>query len=113
MTRGLRIMGNQQPSTCVGEGGAGTCPLPFDELFTDPRHIRSDLQLLQKAIRHGWAVLPASRGYLTAKVCELLNDPRARVRMAAVRTLAAMGGVADASGRSDAGAELARQRWGT
>ena len=55
-------------------------PLPFGELFRERKYLRSDLRLLEKAIRAGWPIPEETRAYLVNKADELLKTGTARER---------------------------------
>lgn len=57
-------------------------------LFADERHIRSDLQLVRRAIRQGWAMTAEDRLWVWSKGEEFSLHPNQRIANAAASMLA-------------------------
>ena len=70
-------------------------PLPYGELLTDKRHRRSDLRLIEQAVRGGW--VPADRrDEIVRQVAAVLDDdPTPRERIAVARVTTAMRAAGD------------------
>ena len=67
-----------------------TSGLRFGELFRDPRHVRSDLQLVRRAIREGWPMDDQTLRVVLDRVRALADEPDAsdRVKLGACRVVA-------------------------
>ena len=85
-----RTVAPQPPwGQAVGDGREqcddGRERLRFDTLFAEPRHFRSDCQLVRKAIRHGW-IRPEDGEALGARLSEAMQiaerNGRARHQLA-------------------------------
>jgi len=48
-------------------------PLPFGELFRERKYLRSDLRLVERAIRNGWPMPAETRDHLVLRLHELLD----------------------------------------
>lgn len=62
--KGGRTGAGSDPPPYAGPSGA----LPFAELFRDPRHLRSDLRLLRRAVRERWPIPAEARVELVARM---------------------------------------------
>ena len=47
--------------------------LRFDEILSDDRHLRSDLRLLERAVRERWALELVERRRIVEKIVEVSN----------------------------------------
>jgi hypothetical protein len=47
--------------------------LRFDEILSDDRHLRSDLRLLERAVRERWAIELMERRIIVEKIVEISN----------------------------------------
>jgi len=65
--------------------------LRFDEILSDDRHLRSDLRLLERAVRERWALELVERRRIVEKIVEVSNrlgdkeDPTGIDRRAMIR----------------------------
>jgi hypothetical protein len=46
----------------------------LNELFTDPRHVRADLRMVERAIVRGWKVEPDAASAILGKLERVLKD---------------------------------------
>jgi hypothetical protein len=80
------------------------------ELLSDPRHLRADLQQLDRAIAAGWDVQPERMRKVLARVEQLVDSPDQRIAVRAVSVYVGIVGqvqgdyhLADKNARIDAG----------
>ena len=52
--------------------------LAFEEILSDPRHIRSDLRLLERAVRARWEIPHAAKRRIVERLREIVDDLKRR-----------------------------------
>jgi len=70
--------------------------LAFEEILSDPRHLRGDLRILEKAVRERWEIPPSAKRRIVERLREVVDgikrrnlesatDRRAMLRIARIR----------------------------
>ncbi len=52
--------------------------LAFEEILSDPRHIRSDLRLLERAVRARWEIPHSAKRRILERLREIFDDLKGR-----------------------------------